>query len=129
AINGSNKLYIAGRSNGPLDADPSTNTHNTSSSIDNQNILALIYDASIAPSSTSFYQAAVWAGKNTTNATITATATDALGNVYAAGYFGGTITLGTTSLMSNGGNDMYLAKYTSDGTLAWATSLGGTSTD
>jgi hypothetical protein len=54
--------------------------------------------------------------------------TDASGNVYVTGYFGGTITFGTTPLTSVGSDDIFIAKYDAAGTVLWATSAGGNST-
>ena len=54
---------------------------------------------------------------------------DAAGNTYEAGNFQGTITLAGTTLTSVGGNDAFLAKYTSAGTLAWVRQVGSTGYD
>ena len=61
-------------------------------------------------------------------------ATDANGNVYVTGYFkSATITFGTITLTNadNTGNttDIFIAKYTPNGNILWATSAGGTSYD
>ncbi|MCB9230846.1 MAG: T9SS type A sorting domain-containing protein [Bacteroidia bacterium] len=45
--------------------------------------------------------------------------------LYVAGYFTNSITLGTTTLQSAGGNDIFIARYTLDGTLVWAKRAGG----
>lgn len=60
--------------------------------------------------------------------------TDAAGNVYVAGYFQGTVdfdpaTLSATNLVSAGGTDIFVAKYTSAGAFTWAKRLGGTGAD
>lgn len=72
-----------------------------------------------------------WAKKlaNTNDDAALADATDASGNVYVAGYFSGSITLGSTTLNSNGGVDGYLAKYSPSGALLWAKNIGGTTSD
>ncbi len=57
------------------------------------------------------------------------TATDAGGNVYVGGRFTGSITIGTTTLTSQGANDAYLAKYSPTGTVLWARRAGGTGQD
>ena len=54
------------------------------------------------------------------------TATDAAGNVYAAGNFGcATLTVGTTTLTRIGSNDAMVAKFDPNGAVIWAKSFGG----
>ena len=60
-----------------------------------------------------------------------AVATLADGSALVTGQFAGTATFGAgegneTPLTSAGQNDLFVAKYNSDGTLAWATQAGGT---
>ena len=51
-------------------------------------------------------------------------------DVYVTGYFRNTATFGTsTSLATAGDNDIFLAKYTSTGTLVWARRGGGALSD
>jgi hypothetical protein len=52
-------------------------------------------------------------------------ATDRAGNAIVAGSFSGTLELGEGSLTAMGGTDVYVAKLTSDGVLAYAVALGG----
>lgn len=52
-------------------------------------------------------------------------AIDALGDIYLLASFGDTITFGGDPLVSKGGTDVALAKFTSFGTLIWARQLGG----
>jgi hypothetical protein len=61
-------------------------------------------------------------------------ATDPRGNSYVTGSFQGTATFvageaNETTLESEGGNDMFVAKYAPDGTLLWATRAGGIDSD
>ncbi len=60
-------------------------------------------------------------------------ATDASGNIYATGGFNGTVDFdpgpGVTNLTSAGFTDIYVAKYSSSGSLVWAKQFGGTSID
>jgi hypothetical protein len=59
-----------------------------------------------------------------------AVATDASGNVYITGNFSGTATFGILpSITSSGGNDLFIAKYSSTGTVQWVQKAGGTSDD
>ncbi len=65
---------------------------------------------------------------------INSSCTDALGNVYVAGsYTSPTLVLGGITLTNQGGNngtnDIFIAKYNSNGLLLWAKSAGGTSDD
>ena len=55
---------------------------------------------------------------------------DASGNSYAAGGFmSPTLTFGSTILVSEGGEDMFLAKYDENGNVLWAKSAGGTANE
>ena len=55
--------------------------------------------------------------------------TDDAGNSYVTGYFGGTVTFGSHSLISSGGDDVFVAKINEFGNWQWATKAGGTSYD
>mgnify|MGYP001549565312 CR=1 FL=1 len=56
-------------------------------------------------------------------------ATDGNGGVYVVGEFNKTLTAGSATLTSNGGLDVFLAKFADDGTLAWAKGFGGDDDD
>ncbi|MEI7490577.1 MAG: SBBP repeat-containing protein [Bacteroidota bacterium] len=57
-------------------------------------------------------------------------AVDASGNSYAAGGFiSPSLTFGSTVLVSEGGEDMFFAKYDVNGNVLWAKSAGGTAND
>ena len=56
-------------------------------------------------------------------------AADTLGNIYVAGTFGGTVTVGAGTLTSTGSFDVFVLKYNTSGTLLWARSAGGASAD
>src|SRR6185295_3905297 len=50
-------------------------------------------------------------------------------NIYVTGYFFGKIYFDNDSLVSNGQNDMFVAKYDSSGSLRWKKRAGGSSYD
>lgn len=54
-----------------------------------------------------------------------AIAVDAAGNSYVAGYFTGTATFGTNTLVSAGNTDIFITKQNSSGQLLWARRAGG----
>src|SRR5829696_10005829 len=54
---------------------------------------------------------------------------DAAGSVYVAGKFEGTNQLGTNTLVSAGGSDVFVAKLNAAGDLQWAFATGGTNDD
>ena len=57
-------------------------------------------------------------------------ATDSSGNVYVTGQYNGIVDFGpSTSLTSAGSGDAFVAKYDTNGTVRWATSIGGTSSN
>ena len=57
-------------------------------------------------------------------------AVDPWGNLFITGGFGGfggnTISIGSTTLTSNGGSDFYIAKFSYSGNFMWAMNYGGT---
>jgi gliding motility-associated-like protein len=60
--------------------------------------------------------------------------TDSQDNIYITGSFQGTVDLSPTALVphqltSNGGTDVFFAKYDGKGTLIWCESIGGTGAD
>src|SRR5687768_11738586 len=55
---------------------------------------------------------------------------DSSGNFYVTGSFwGSTLVIGTDTLLNNGANDMFFAKYDPNGNPLWAKSAGGTTLD
>ncbi len=59
--------------------------------------------------------------------------TDASGNVYTTGYFGGTAdfnpNIGTDTLTSNGSRDVFISKLSPSGSYIWSKRIGGAGTD
>lgn len=60
-----------------------------------------------------------------------AVTTDATGNVYVTGYFNGTVDIdpgpASLNLISAGGQDCFISKFNSSGSLIWAKQIGGSS--
>lgn len=56
-------------------------------------------------------------------------AVDKTGNVYATGAFHGKVVIGTTTLLSQGETDTYVAKIDTKGQPVWAVGFGGTGYD
>ena len=72
-----------------------------------------------------------WAKKAGTNfdAWATAVAADDLGNSYAVGTYGPSLTFGSSTITSNGFYDAYLVKYDANGNAIWAKGAGGSGFD
>jgi hypothetical protein len=56
-------------------------------------------------------------------------AVDNSGSIYITGQFAGSVTFGSTTLVSAGSNDIFIVKYDSGGNVVWARRAGGTSVD
>jgi hypothetical protein len=56
-------------------------------------------------------------------------ALDALGDVFVAGYFFGTVDFGGGNLVSAGDTDIFVAKYNSDGAHKWSQRFGSTGSE
>ena len=116
AVDVNGNCYITGYFSGTVDFDPSAGTVNLS---------AIVNDAFVAKySSAGNY---VWAKDigGTWDDYGQAITLDANSNVYITGRFNGTVNFGGSgSLQSSGGEDIFLAKYSSAGTYAWAINMG-----
>lgn len=125
AVDGSGNVYITGIFQGTVDFDPSGGTTNLASAGNNDVFIAK-YNSS---------GALVWADRigTTTDEFSFGIALDASSNVHVVGYFSGTVDFdpgaGTSNLTSNGGTDIFFAKYNSSGGLVWAKNVGGTSNE
>ncbi|MDH4038332.1 MAG: T9SS type A sorting domain-containing protein [Candidatus Krumholzibacteria bacterium] len=73
----------------------------------------------------------VWSMRfgSTSNDQGRAVTVDYLGNVIVAGFFNLTVTFGGGNLVSNGGSDIFLAKYDANGVHLWSYRFGGTGGD
>ena len=65
----------------------------------------------------------------TSNEIARSVAVDGSGNVYASGYFSGTVDFGAGNVTSAGGTDMFVTKLNSAGAHQWTTTFGGTGDD
>lgn len=125
AVDGSGNVYATGYFESTADFDPSGGTTNLTSagSVD---AFVLKLDSS---------GGFVWADRFGAGADDSgkSIAVDSSGNVYATGYFQGTVDfdpgVGTNNLVSAGGFDVFVQKLDSAGSLVWAKSVGSTSSD
>lgn len=127
AIDGSNNIYLTGFFAGSnFDFDPGAGTVLLSSVSGSNDIYLAKYDCN------GNY---VWAksigstGDDRGNEVVT----DAAGNVFLTGDFSLTVDfdpgIGVTNLTSSGSNDVFIAKYNSNGAYLWAKQIGGASGD
>lgn len=70
-----------------------------------------------------------WRNGGGTNDVGNGVAVDGLGNIYVIGNYGSSITFGATTLSVAGSNDVFIAKYNSNGDLAWVQRITGDGTD
>lgn len=120
AVDASGNVIVCGSYASTVDFDPGSGTFNlTSAGSSDGFVLKLDATGNFA-----------WASSigSTLNEAVNAVGTDASGNVYAAGYFTGTIDFdpgpGTSNMTSNGGEDAFAVKYTSSGGFTWSRKLG-----
>lgn len=125
AINTPTSIYLTGKFSGTVDFDPGAGTTNLTS---NGN-----YDVFVLKMNSGGDLTWVKNLGGTDNDQARALAVDADGNCYVAGHFSGTADFdpgaGTENLTSNGSQDAFIAKLTSNGDYVWAKSLGGTDND
>ncbi len=65
----------------------------------------------------------------TSNDVANGVAVDGSGNIVVTGYFNGMVDFGGGPLVSGGGYDIFLAKYSASGSYLWSDNFGGTSND
>lgn len=115
-------VYVTGSFSGTVDFDPGPGTASLTAAAGTDAFVAK-YDAN---------GSYVWATSfsESDNSTGKAVGVDALGNVYVAGNFSGTISFTTgSSITSLGGNDVFIAKLNSSGAQVWGEQIGGSSAD
>jgi outer membrane protein assembly factor BamB len=89
-------------------------------------LLTLLLVLSLADRVSAGDWAASFGGSDGSTVYTQATATDASGNTYLAGYFdGATMTLGSVTLSRIGSADAFVAKLDPSGTVLWAKNFGG----
>jgi hypothetical protein len=112
-------VYVTGKFESPA-LNFGTNTISNAGSID-------IFIAKYAPDGTILW--AKSAGGSDIDLALSIS-TDAIGNVYFTGYYNSSsITFGTTTLYNAGNSDLFIVKYSPDGTVLWAKSVGGANSD
>jgi hypothetical protein len=121
SLDASGNVYMTGRFQSTVDFDPGAGVANLNS-VGSDDIFLAKYSAN---------GSYLWAGSiGSTGLDISnAVGTDALGNAYITGYFQGAATdfdpgPGTATLSSSG-NNIYFAKYNSNGNYVWAKVLFG----
>ncbi|TFJ82991.1 hypothetical protein NSK_005680 [Nannochloropsis salina CCMP1776] len=117
AVDASGSSYTTGEFRGSMTVGSTTLT-----SVANTDIFIIKLDSSGSP---------VWATSfgATINDVGRAIAVDASGSSYTSGEFQGSMTVGSTTLTSAGGTDIFIIKLDSAGSPVWATSFRGTSFD
>lgn len=91
-------------------------------------ILALVFIFTVSNSFSQNFQWVRSGGSNTTDFG-NGVDVDASGNVYTTGSFTGTATFNPNSVISSGGDDVFLTKYNAAGIVQWVQKGGGISAD
>jgi len=126
AVDANGNVVVGGTFRGTVDFDPSVAVFNLSG-VTAENGSVVKYDAN---------GAFIWAFRigSAVPAQVYSVAVDATGNVYVTGRFQGTVDfnpdgVAVNNLTSNGGYDMFVAKYDVNGAYIWAFNIGGTQDD
>jgi len=126
ATDGSGNVYVTGYFWGTVDFDPGTGVDNHTSN-GGYDVFLSKFD-----SSGNYLWAKTWGGGSGYDCGY-GVATDGSGNVYATGYFIGTVDFdpgtGVDDHTSNGGYDVFLSKFDSSGNYLWARTWGGSDHD
>lgn len=118
-------VYVCGNVAGVSDFDPGTGQAISEVNFGTANVFLMKYDAQ----GNYLWHVAL---SNTGQAIAKCLAIDGNGDVVMAGRFESSITFGpgaNGTITSNGGNDCFIAKYTSGGQLVWVRSFGSTAGD
>ncbi len=122
---GSGNIYITGRFDGTCDFDPGAGTANKTSAGSSD-----IYIAKYTPSGNLIWVISTGGTGLDRGYCLDV---DATGNIYLAGTFAGTVDLdpgpGTSTHISAGGTDMFVAKFDSSGNFVWSKAFGQVNTE
>ena len=126
SLDSSGNVYTTGYFNGTVDFGPTGDVRYRLTSVASNDVFVVKLDSS---------GSSVWAksfGGNGTDS-VYEIVVDGSGNVYTTGFFFGTVDFdpgaGTSNLTATGTDDVFVSKLDSSGSLVWAKSFGGTSTD
>ena len=126
AVDGSGNALVTGSFDGMADFDPGAGVANLTSTGISTEIFLAKYDA------TGAYQWAISVGGTSIDVGYSV-AVDGSGNALVTGSFSSIAdfdpSAGVANLISNGGIDIFLAKYDATGVYQWAINMGGTSSD
>jgi hypothetical protein len=124
-LDATGNVYTTGSFQGTIDFDPNAGVVNLTSN-GGDDIFISKMDAS---------GNLLWAKSmgDTLNEYGYSVAVDASGNVYTTGHYSGTVDFnagaGTTTLSSNGNEDIFVTKYDASGNFIWAKNMGGATSD
>lgn len=125
SLDNAGNVYTTGSFQGSFDFDPGTGTSILTSGGGDD-----IFITKFDPSGN-----LVWAKSmgDTLNEYGYSIGVDASGNVYTTGHFSGTVDFdggaGTTTVSSNGNEDIFVTKYDASGNFIWAKNMGGATSD
>ena len=117
AVDGSGNVYISGYFSGTVNFGAG----NVTSAGNNDVFVTKLNSSGVHQWTTTF-------GGTTTDSS-RGVAVDGSGNVYATGYFSGTVNFGAGNVTSAGNNDVFVTKLNSSGAHQWTTTFGGTAAD
>lgn len=122
----SNNIYISGSHVGTVDFDPSPATYTMTPTAGSDIFVAKLDNAG------NFLWAKGMAGAGTSDHAYSSSV-DAFGNVYITGIFSGITDfdpgVGTYTVNTNGGGDVFICKLDASGSFGWVKTVGSTSSD
>ena len=98
--------------------------------VSGQSVQACATTQSISTGSGSYVWSKNFGGAlSTDNVTVTSTGVDSSGNIIVAGYFQGNVNFGGGTVSTVGGQDIFIAKYSSTGAYLWSKVMGSVADD